>query len=457
MYPPRLSVIIPCHRQAHFVARAVESVLGQSGVTVEAIVVDDGSPDDVPAALAPFAGDPRVRLLRQQNRGLPAARNAGLALAVGDVVSFLDADDWFAPERTGRLLRLLDEDPTLGFAYGEIVTVDEAGDPVPEQYRIADLARELSGDLTAALLQGGYFPPHAVLARLAAVREVGGFDETLGGYADYDLWLRLSLAGHRTAFDPEPGAFYRLHASSMSRDGRHMDAVRAATLRKLAGIAPEVAAQGLARLQDVAADLFAANVKLRTRDQPWIISSAGTGEPADADGHSAVTSLIGELPRAVRVPADADRVAVWDVELGDACDRAVMTQSPVDVVFTVPHGMAGWFRTAITIHPLAWDKPGAGPCEFSVRIDERVAYAVVLDPVHDAADRRWHDVAIRVPASRSGRHEVRLAVRSVGGSDAYRWGVWRTPIFAGDPPAAMPSGAAARPRRSEPEPELVHA
>lgn len=429
MSAPRLSVIIPCYRQAHFVARAVESVLSQEGVTVEAIVVDDGSPDDVPAALAPFAADVRVRLLRQENRGLSAARNAGLAAAVGDVVSFLDADDWFAPTRSRRLLQALDDDAALGMAYSEIVTVDEAGAPLAASYRIAESGRDLSGCLTASLLLGGYFPPHTVLVRTALVRAVGGFDESLGGFADYDLWLRLSIAGARAVFDPEPLAFYRMHEGSMSRDGRHMEADRTATLHKLVQAAPRDAALGIGRLQDATAELFAANAALRKAGVRWDV----TDDFGEAPGAARRVSLLRELPRAVVTPPGADRVAIWDVELDDTTERALMTQPPVDVVFIIAPGTAGWFRTAVTIHPLAWDKPGAGPCEFSIRIDDRLAHAVILDPVHDAADRAWHEVSLRVPPARSAQHEIRLSARSVGGSDAYRWAVWRSPIFETDP------------------------
>ncbi|HEY3188694.1 MAG TPA: glycosyltransferase family A protein, partial [Solirubrobacteraceae bacterium] len=86
-----MSIIVPCHNGARFLADALDSALAQTHPAIEVIVVDDGSTDDTPAILARYAG--RVRALRQQNRGPSAARNVALAVAPGDYVAFLDADD----------------------------------------------------------------------------------------------------------------------------------------------------------------------------------------------------------------------------------------------------------------------------------------------------------------------------------------------------------------------------
>ena len=92
---PVVSVVIPCYRQAHFLPDAIESVLAQTYPHFEIIVVDDGSPDDTRAVAGRYPG---VRCLRQRNRGLSAARNAGLAASIGTYVVFLDADDRLTPE-----------------------------------------------------------------------------------------------------------------------------------------------------------------------------------------------------------------------------------------------------------------------------------------------------------------------------------------------------------------------
>src|SRR5437867_13215226 len=95
MSPPSFSIIVPCYRQAHFLPQALESALAQHGAAYEVIVVDDGSPDDTAAVAGHFvASHPeRVRLVRQENRGLALARAAGLAVAAGGFLVLPRADD----------------------------------------------------------------------------------------------------------------------------------------------------------------------------------------------------------------------------------------------------------------------------------------------------------------------------------------------------------------------------
>ena len=100
--PPEASVIIPAYNHARFVGEAVESVLLQTAASREVIVVDDGSTDDTARVLAGFGG--RIRVIRQPNRGVAAARNAGAALASGDVLTWLDADDTWWPRKLERQL-----------------------------------------------------------------------------------------------------------------------------------------------------------------------------------------------------------------------------------------------------------------------------------------------------------------------------------------------------------------
>jgi glycosyltransferase involved in cell wall biosynthesis len=93
---PLVSVIIPCYRQGHLLPEALESVLAQTYPAVEAVVVNDGSPDDTDEVVHRYL--PRVRYVRQQNRGLPAARNAGIRASSGQYLLFLDADDLLYPK-----------------------------------------------------------------------------------------------------------------------------------------------------------------------------------------------------------------------------------------------------------------------------------------------------------------------------------------------------------------------
>lgn len=125
MSAPRFSVVIPAYDAAATLARAIESVLGQSWPAHEIIVVDDGS-RDATAEIALGYGAP-VRLVRQANQGVSVARNAGAAAATGDWLAFLDADDWYAPDRLRLHAEWIAEDAGLDFLTGDYEYRDVEG------------------------------------------------------------------------------------------------------------------------------------------------------------------------------------------------------------------------------------------------------------------------------------------------------------------------------------------
>ena len=216
MANPRLvSVIVPCHNGARFLAEAIESALAQTHPAIETIVVDDGSLDDTPAILERYAG--RVRVLHQQNRGPSAARNAALAVAYGEYVAFLDADDRFRPEKIARQVAILDTRPDIGLVYGGWRFIDEEGRSLPGEGRPRG-----EGDMLPALLLGNPIHPLAAVVRRALVAEVGGFEESLRGCEEWDLFLRLSRRGMRWASLDAPLAEYRLHPAQSHGQTRMM-------------------------------------------------------------------------------------------------------------------------------------------------------------------------------------------------------------------------------------------
>jgi glycosyltransferase involved in cell wall biosynthesis len=121
---PRFSVVIPAFNAAATLARAIESVRAQSWPVHEIIVVDDGSTDATAEVAGPFNS---VRLIRQKNSGVSAARNAGAAAATGDWLAFLDADDWYAPDRIRLHAEWIAEDATLDCLTGDYEYRDDAG------------------------------------------------------------------------------------------------------------------------------------------------------------------------------------------------------------------------------------------------------------------------------------------------------------------------------------------
>ncbi len=262
--PSLVSIVIPCYNQGRYLASAVESALAQTHKDVEVVVVDDGSTDDTAQVMERFAGDPRVTLLRQENRGPSAARNAGVAASKGAFLNFLDADDDITPEKLERQLAVMEADPGIGFAYCDIGYMDEDGAEIKDkkELSVADGRRELSGDIFDQLFTGGYFPPHAPLVRRIAFEEVGGFDPALRGCCDWDLWLRLSVRGFTAQYLNEKLARYRLHLAGMSRDVQHMRDDEQRVIGKILTLFPERAAKAYSALRSQLDELWEANTWL---------------------------------------------------------------------------------------------------------------------------------------------------------------------------------------------------
>src|ERR671913_1812143 len=124
----KVSVVIPCYNQAHFLGEAIQSVLSQSYQAFEVIVVDDGSTDDTKEVASAYAlEDSKVRLVRQQNRGLAGARNRGLAEASGEYVVFLDSDDRLLGEALEVGVRELEFHPECAFVSGHYRAIAAEG------------------------------------------------------------------------------------------------------------------------------------------------------------------------------------------------------------------------------------------------------------------------------------------------------------------------------------------
>jgi glycosyltransferase involved in cell wall biosynthesis len=210
-----VSVVIPACNAERFLTEAIESVLAQSYEPVETIVVDDGS-DDRTAEIA--ARYERVKLVRQENRGLPAARNAGVAASSGELLAFNDADDAMLPERLAIQVEHLRANPGVGcvLASQELAMEPDAelpfwaqGTETPLFDRFGDAARSETPDIYTVSM---------VMSR-ALFDAVGGFDETMrDANEDVDLLFRLLERGVTIARLPDVVVRRRVHAGSMTQD-----------------------------------------------------------------------------------------------------------------------------------------------------------------------------------------------------------------------------------------------
>ncbi|MEJ2216106.1 MAG: glycosyltransferase [Gemmatimonadota bacterium] len=212
---PLVSVIVPAYQQRRWVAEALDSVLAQTYPRIEVIVVDDGSTDGTGDLVRDRFGD-AVRVVRQANQGLAAARNAGLALARGELIQFLDADDRLAPDKIALQVQALAGHPEYDVAYCDYAFFPDT--PPRARRGVPTPPAEGSGELLERLLEGNFIASHAALLRRTALRDVGGFDPALRGAEDYDLWLRLAVSGCRFLHTPGAHALYRSRPDSLSSD-----------------------------------------------------------------------------------------------------------------------------------------------------------------------------------------------------------------------------------------------
>jgi glycosyltransferase involved in cell wall biosynthesis len=207
---PTVSVVIPCFNQAHFLATAIASAQAQRRVIVDTIVVDDGSWDDA-AAVAKSCGAGTI--IRQQNEGVSAARNAGLRVARGEFVVFLDADDELISDVLWRQIAVLREHRDAACVAGRCRLIDTAGEELPTA--ACDIAGD---DLYAELLEQNFiWTPGSVVFRRSCIASSGGFDTDVSPSADYAVYLRFAREG-ALLITPTDVVRYRQHDANMSRD-----------------------------------------------------------------------------------------------------------------------------------------------------------------------------------------------------------------------------------------------
>lgn len=208
---PQVSVIIPTYNSARYVVDAVESVLAQTYRDFEVIVIDDGSTDETPEVMKRY-GAP-VRYLRQENAGVAAARNRGIAESRGRYIAFLDADDTWFPEKLERQMAALAGSGGARACYSAFLEVKD--DLSPVGVRRSDRRGSAIEDL---LLRGNVIGSICtVVAERALFESVGGFDPVLSQCADWDMWVRLAAETEFVYLD-EPLVTYRQHGSNMSRN-----------------------------------------------------------------------------------------------------------------------------------------------------------------------------------------------------------------------------------------------
>ncbi|MBR8827295.1 MAG: glycosyltransferase [Gomphosphaeria aponina SAG 52.96 = DSM 107014] len=224
---PRVSVVIPTYNCDRYIAQAVESVLNQKNFDdYEIIVIDDGSQDNTEAVLKPYEGK-NFRYVLQNNQGVALARNHGIELAEGELIAFLDADDYFLRAKLAAQVAIFEEQPNLGIVHSGWRRVDPDGKllmNVRPWKNVPELTLE-------SWLRWKPILPSAMMFRRHWLKLVGGFDPRYPPAEDTELVLRLALAGCEAAWLQRVTVCYRQHGQSAMSKGLPQARSLAAAMR----------------------------------------------------------------------------------------------------------------------------------------------------------------------------------------------------------------------------------
>jgi glycosyltransferase involved in cell wall biosynthesis len=268
-----VSIVVPCFARTARDERLLDETLGtvdaQTRSEYEVIVVDDGSPRDIEETVR---SHPQTRLIRQENAGSAAARNAGIAASWGSHFIFLDADDHLLPPAIEVGLAELDAHPECGFVVGPHEEMTYEGEPVAWQVPLPPPGT----DIYHALLRFEWYiiAPSSAMFRREAVLTVTGFQDPWGA-DDLDFYLRVARRYDAWCFQSPAVTRYRRYSASSSRDGELMlRSIRAVYERQWPVVehsaeGREAFRTGLSRLTDIFTDCLVENTTDRVRARNW--------------------------------------------------------------------------------------------------------------------------------------------------------------------------------------------
>lgn len=304
-WTPRVTVVVTAHNDQEYLPQALTSLQQQDFADFEVIVVDDASSDlTLDTALLFVEADARFRLLKHDdNCGLPAGRNTGLSHARGELVTFLDGDDFLYRSALSSRLAALTDEPACAGAFCDWRPVPQSAGPSGIKHSPRPLPR-------ASLLTAGYEVPFiasAPLVRAQVMRELGGFREDLHSAEDFDMWMRLLRAGYHVEYAPYVGVAYRQVPGSMIRanPALHVEVVagvhdwldRELTAAEAVGPAPHTQP-----LSTSLPDAWSFN-----RQLGFLGLAAATGRAEQVD--RVIAAMMPRL-RVAELPADAAEVAL---------------------------------------------------------------------------------------------------------------------------------------------------
>lgn len=205
---PRLTVFTPFYKNIEYFDETIRSVLSQSFGDFEYLMINDGPRENADAILARY-GDPRIRIITPATPlGLSGSRDAGLREARGELIAFIDSDDFCEPDRLARQVAFLDEHPGHILVGGALRYIDEQSRTIGSRTYV-----QTDAEIKRSIVVANCIAQPAVMARRAKLIEAGGYTHDFPTAEDYDLWLRLAPLGKFHNL-PETLVAYRIHAAA---------------------------------------------------------------------------------------------------------------------------------------------------------------------------------------------------------------------------------------------------
>jgi glycosyltransferase involved in cell wall biosynthesis len=208
----KVSVIIPVYNSEDYIAEAIESVTAQTYKNIEIIVVNDGSTDNTEAVLKPYME--KIKYFYQENKGVAAARNTGIRLALGEYIAFLDSDDIWLPEKIALQVDYLNRNPSVMLTYSNFKIFNDGKHP-DEGILYLNSDIYIEGYIFTELVNACLISTITVLVRKEVFEKVGLFDEKFVSGEDYELWLRIA-AECKIGYVKEVLASCRKHSQSIT-------------------------------------------------------------------------------------------------------------------------------------------------------------------------------------------------------------------------------------------------
>lgn len=208
------SIIIPLYNAEKYISETIQSVLDQTYQNWELIIVDDGSVDSSSEIVTNFLNDKRIRIYHQKNSGVSSARNNGFSRAIGEYITFLDADDvWFKNNIEDKVSCL--KTNAVDAVYSKYDTINENSKSVS-----VSLNKAIYPTLKDILLHRGNYStaPSGLVIKSEVLKKIGGFDTNLSNNADQDIWIRILANNYKIVLLEKSLWKYRIHANNMSNN-----------------------------------------------------------------------------------------------------------------------------------------------------------------------------------------------------------------------------------------------